>query len=72
MDTQKTATPARVLSVGQTADLLGLSKSTVQRHIASGRIPALRLGRRVLIPTRVLEDLLALAGAPGVRADDGA
>ena len=38
------------MTVAEAARRLGISPRTVQRQIASGKIPALRLGRSVRIP----------------------
>lgn len=41
------------------AEALGLSVRTVRRLVASGQLPASRVGRRVLIETSALDALLA-------------
>lgn len=43
-----------VLSVRQAAAALGVSKGLVYELIARGELPALRLGRRVVVPTKAL------------------
>jgi excisionase family DNA binding protein len=45
----------RYLTKAQVAELLGVSKRTVQRWIASGRLRAVRLGRNTV---RIAEDTL--------------
>lgn len=47
-------TPPRWLTVAQTADLLGCSRSTVQRRVADGSLPVLRLGHLVRIDADAL------------------
>ena len=47
------------LSVDEVADLLGLDRKTVYASVSSGEIPSLRVGRRILVPTRWLADLIA-------------
>ena len=37
------------LTVAEAAELLGVSPWLVQRHVASGVLPAARLGRRIVI-----------------------
>jgi excisionase family DNA binding protein len=37
---------------------LGISLSSLQRRISDGTIPAVKLGRRVLIPVAVLSELI--------------
>jgi excisionase family DNA binding protein len=54
------STAARVLSV---------SVRTVRRHVRTGHLPSLRLGRRVLIPVAALKDICAAnVGSNGKRA----
>jgi excisionase family DNA binding protein len=55
---------AAVVTVAQAADVFGVDVRTVTRAIANGELPALRLGRRVLIPR------LPLLAALGVSDDD--
>ena len=54
---------AAVVTVAQAAAVLGVDVRTVTRAIENGELPALRLGRRVLIPR------LLLLTALGVRVD---
>lgn len=46
--------------------LCGLSRSTLERSIAAGKLPAFRIARRTLVRP---EDLRALIEGPGVGAD---
>jgi excisionase family DNA binding protein len=55
---------AAVVTVAQAASVFGVDVRTVTRAIANGELPALRLGRRVLIPR------LPLLAVLGVRAED--
>ncbi|MCF6506580.1 helix-turn-helix domain-containing protein [Blastococcus sp. MG754426] len=55
---------AAVVTVAQAASVFGVDVRTVTRAIDNGELPALRLGRRVLIPR------LPLLAALSVRADD--
>ena len=55
---------AAVVTVAQAAAVFGVDVRTVTRAIENGELPALRLGRRVLIPR------LPLLAALGVRDDD--
>ena len=48
----------RSYSVAEVAEALGLSRTTVDRRIADGSIPSLKLGHRRLIPADAFEDLL--------------
>ena len=56
---------AAVVTVAQAASVFGVDVRTVTRAIENGELPALRLGRRVLIPR------LPLLAALGVRVDNG-
>ena len=55
---------AAVVTVAQAAAVFGVDVRTVARAIENGELPALRLGRRVLIPR------LPLLAVLGVRVDD--
>lgn len=49
------------LSVDQAAQVLGVSRALAYELVARGEIPSLRLGRRIVVPRRALEVLLAHA-----------
>jgi excisionase family DNA binding protein len=42
------------VDIREAARLLSLSARTIRRHIQSGRIKAVRVGRRVLVPIEAL------------------
>ncbi|MGH2604797.1 MAG: helix-turn-helix domain-containing protein, partial [Dehalococcoidia bacterium] len=47
---------------GDTASAgLRLSRRSAYRAAAAGRIPTIRLGRRILVPTALLESMLGIA-----------
>lgn len=48
----------RAFSVSEAAAMLGLHRQTVAAAIRRGEIPAVRLGRKVLVPSAVIERLL--------------
>ena len=50
---------ALLLSVSQTAKVLGISKNLCYEQINEGRIPHVRLGRRVLVSKVALTDWIA-------------
>ena len=43
-----------VLTVGETAKLLRISKTTVYDQIRQGTIPNIRMGKRILVPRAAL------------------
>jgi len=47
-----------MFSVGEVASILGVSRGTAYRCASTGEIPALRLGRRLLIPRAALARIL--------------
>lgn len=49
------------VSVAQACSMLGISKSLAYEAVALGEIPSLRIGRRILIPVRAIEGLVASA-----------
>jgi excisionase family DNA binding protein len=57
---------AAVVTVAQAASIFGVDVRTVARAIENGELPAVRLGRRVLIPR------LPLLAVLGVTAGDAA
>ena len=54
------------MSVEEAAEALGVSRGLAYELVARGELPALRLGRRWVIPRRALEQMLeaALTTAP--------
>ncbi|MEM9041984.1 MAG: helix-turn-helix domain-containing protein [Actinomycetota bacterium] len=59
-----TATPtARTMTVTQAAAVLGISRTTAYECVRSGELPALRLGGRIVVPTRAIDELLDRASA---------
>jgi excisionase family DNA binding protein len=49
--------------VEEVATLLGIGRNSAYQAIARGELPALRLGRRLLVPRAALERHLAESGA---------
>ncbi len=49
------------LSVEEAAGVLGISRALAYELVRRGELPRLRLGRRVVVPRRALEDLVASA-----------
>ena len=50
--------PPLAISVPEAARLLGLSRSTTYQAVKRGDIPSVRIGGRVLVPLRRLEELI--------------
>lgn len=59
-----TATNPPTLTVEQVAVLLGISRSSAYRGIERGDIPCFRIGRRIVIPTAKILDVLGLDEVP--------
>ncbi|MDD5094756.1 MAG: helix-turn-helix domain-containing protein [Dehalococcoidia bacterium] len=50
------------LTVEETAKLLGIGRNVAYEMVAQGKLPALRLGKRIVISRAGLERMLAAAG----------
>jgi excisionase family DNA binding protein len=48
-----------VLTIPEAAKLLRISPLIAYKHARSGRLPSIRLGRRVLVPRAALDKFLA-------------
>jgi excisionase family DNA binding protein len=48
------------ITVEKAGELLGISRASAYRAASKGELPTFRLGRRVLVPTARLLDLLGL------------
>jgi excisionase family DNA binding protein len=46
------------LTVEQAAVLLGISRGLAYELVARGELPSLRLGRRIVVPRKALDELL--------------
>jgi len=53
----------QTFTVEEAAALLGIGRNSAYQAIARGELPALRLGRRLLVPRAALERHLAEGGA---------
>ena len=51
------------LSVPETAKLLGISRAHAYELVARNELPAIRLGRRLVIPRQAIETLLQHGGS---------
>ena len=62
---EKDSNDSLVLTAGETAKMLRLSKTTVYDQIWQGSIPSIRMGKRILIPRVALMRKLEEAGKVG-------
>ena len=53
---------SQVLNIPQAAKVLGISRNLGYELARAGKIPCLRLGRRVLVPKAALTELLRSGG----------
>jgi excisionase family DNA binding protein len=60
-----------MISVEETSKLLGVSRSAGYRAAATGQIPTLRVGRRLLVPTPRLLRMLGVVEADKVAPEPG-
>jgi excisionase family DNA binding protein len=71
--TTATTSGPLTLTVEEAGQLLGISRGAAYRAAACGQIPTIRLGRRLLVPTARLHQLLGLThGHGGAVSDEGA
>ncbi|WP_406048310.1 helix-turn-helix domain-containing protein [Kribbella sp. NBC_00889] len=56
---------AKLLSIAEFAQVVGMSQMTIYRLISAGQMPAVRIGKRLFVPGRVIDDLSAAALASG-------
>lgn len=49
-----------LMTIEQTAQLLGISRSAAYRAAAAGQIPTVRFGRRLFVPTARLLEMLGI------------
>ncbi|NLT56625.1 MAG: helix-turn-helix domain-containing protein [Actinomycetales bacterium] len=54
-------TDHELITVAETARILGFSHMTIRRRIASRQFPAVRIGRKSMIPRAFVMELLAAA-----------
>jgi excisionase family DNA binding protein len=55
---KSTANNGRVITVGEVASLLRISRGSAYEAVKRGEIPTIRIGRRLLVPSAALERLL--------------
>jgi excisionase family DNA binding protein len=60
---EATIRPQRLtMTVEEASEALGISRSLAYELVRQGEIPSLRLGRRIVVPVRALENLVERAG----------
>jgi excisionase family DNA binding protein len=59
------------LSVGEAGTLLGISRDLAYDLVASGELPSVRLGRRIVVPRHALQNVLAAWWKRGSTAGSG-
>jgi excisionase family DNA binding protein len=59
----------KVLNVAEVAEVLGLSRNAAYEAVRRGDIPAIRIGRRILVPVRALDEALSVGQRRGVTDD---
>ena len=50
----------RTVTVTEAGEVLGIGKSAAYEGVKCGQIPSIRIGGRILVPTRALEELVGL------------
>jgi excisionase family DNA binding protein len=53
----------QVFTVSEAADVLGISRTLAYDLVAKGQLPAIRLGRRIVVPAQALGALLSAASS---------
>ena len=54
----------QTITVEEAGRRLGISRNTAYMAVQRGEIPAIRIGRRLVVPVAALDRLLAGTGAP--------
>jgi excisionase family DNA binding protein len=58
------------MNVEEAGEMLGISRRSAYRAAANGELPALRIGRRLLVPTAQLLDLLGISRGRGEQGQE--
>lgn len=61
----RSSVESAAFSVNEAARFLGVSQTTVRSEIFLERIPSFRIGRRVLIPRKYLEEMIQNGASRG-------
>lgn len=46
------------ISVDEAAAMLGISRTSAYEYVRTGQLPAIRMGRRLLVPVKAINNLL--------------
>ena len=57
-----------VLTVEEAGRILGISRGLAYQQVREGTLPSIRLGRRWLVPTAALSELLGVTPSRGLSA----
>ena len=55
----------KVYTVEETAVALGIGRNSAYQGVKTGEIPSIKIGGRILVPTKALERKLSEAGGKG-------
>ena len=55
--------PRLTLTVEEARQMLGLSRGAMYQAVKSGQVPAIKIGRRLLIPKAAFEKMLSAASS---------
>jgi excisionase family DNA binding protein len=58
--------PKRFFTVAETAELLGVSTSTLMRAVRSGEFPAIKVRGRYVVPAKAIDEMESAALASGL------
>jgi excisionase family DNA binding protein len=61
----------QTLTIEEAAALLGIGRNSAYQAVASGQLPVIRIGRRLLVPRAALQRLLADAPPSAGTLPDG-
>lgn len=53
----------KTVSTKEVSEILGIGRSLTLKLIATGKIPSIRLGKRILVPIAVLDKIIAAKSA---------
>ena len=53
----------KTASTKEVSEILGIGRSLTLKLIATGKIPSIRLGKRILVPIAVLDKIIAAKSA---------